>query len=185
MWIGETKTAPGTPQHPAIAPPGAPIFIRLGDAVLAMRILYASALDASWAEEDKPAPVQFIRDNAGLLLNRITIVHAATTPKKGRATAVVWLRAADGLDETAFAQFRRAFTAAKAGATLDRGKTLKAWAAGLAGPLRIEADVTTGKRLKLEGGAPRPALLTVNGRELGAPIFSGLIQSNAPTGRKK
>jgi len=110
-------------------------------------------------------------------LNRITIIHDATEPQAGeRATSVVWMRAADGLDEDGFAKFRRDFVAAKANATLDNGKNLKAWADGLAGKLRVEADVAAEKPLVLEGGEPRPALLSVNGREVGAEILGGLLK---------
>jgi hypothetical protein len=77
----------------------------------------------------------------------------------------VWLRAGEGLDERAFAAWRRAFATAPAQATLA-GDILVAEAAGWAGALRIEADVAKGERRVLTGGEPA-AFLSVNGREVG------------------
>ena len=42
--------------------------------------------------------------------------------------------------------------------------------------MRVEADVTAKKSLVLEGGEPRPALLSVNGREVGVPILGGFLK---------
>ncbi|MDR0351824.1 MAG: hypothetical protein LBI02_00170 [Opitutaceae bacterium] len=171
VWHGDHPARPGSPRRPAPVPAGAPVYIKMDGAVLAMRILYADT-----TEKRAPAPVHHIRDSSKAAANRVTIVHDAGEPR-GRATVAVWLRAAEGLDAAGFAAFRRAFAAAAASASLD-GARFRAEVAGLAGPLRIEADVTAKKRLLLEGGEPRPALLSVNGREAGKPIFDTLERQN-------
>jgi hypothetical protein len=77
------------------------------------------------------------------------------------------------LDAEGFAAFRRQFASARATAACD-GARFHGEAAGLAGLLCIEADVVAKKRLVLEGGEPRPALLSVNGREVGKSLFDAL-----------
>ncbi len=170
VWLGDQPAKPGSPRHPAAVPAGAPIYIKLGDAAIAMRILYSDT-----TAKQTPAPVYYIRDSLKAAASRITLVHDAREPK-GRATVAVWLRAAEGLDEEGFAAFRRQFASARATAARD-GTGFRAEAAGLAGPLRIAADVVAKKRLVLEGGEPRPALLSVNGREVGREIFAGLANA--------
>jgi hypothetical protein len=172
VWLDDRPARPGSPRHPAAVPAGTPVYIKMADAVVAMRILYSDTVG-----KQAPAPVYHIRDSSKAAANRITLVHDAGEPA-GRATVAVWLRAAEGLDAEGFAAFRRAFAGAAASASLD-GAHFQAEAAGLAGPLRIEADVAGKIRRKLEGGEPRPTLLSVNGREVGAPIFDDLEKNLA------
>lgn len=163
VWFGDERAQPGAPAQPAAVPAGRAIFVRLGDAAVGLRILIATTT------ANGPAPVQFIADGAKDAARRITMLHAAEDPR-GRATAAVWLRGADGLDDAAFAAWRRAFAAAPARAELAGGH-LSAEAAGWAGPLRIEADVEKGERIRLEGGEPR-MLLGLNGRDVGREIWA-------------
>ncbi|MDR0901976.1 MAG: hypothetical protein LBM92_04315 [Opitutaceae bacterium] len=165
VWLGDKPARPGSPRNPAAVPAGAPVYIKMGDAVVAMRILYADTTGGG-----APAPVYYIRDSSKAVASRVTITHDTKEPR-GRATAAVWLRAAEGLDAEGFKAFRRDFASARATASLDGGH-FRAEAGGLAGPLRIEADVVKKIRLKLEGGEPRPALLSVNGREVGRELFA-------------
>lgn len=165
VWFGDERARPGAAAQPATVPEGKAIFVRLGDAVAGLRILIATTV------ANGTAPVQFVADRPGDVARRITILHAAEDPR-GRATAAVWLRVADGLDDAAFVAWRREFAAAKARADLVGGQ-VSAEVAGLAGPLRIEADVEKGERIRLEGGEPR-ALLSVNGRDVGREIWAGV-----------
>ncbi|OAM89631.1 hypothetical protein AW736_12270 [Termitidicoccus mucosus] len=167
VWLGDQPAKPGSPRHPAAVPAGAPVYIKIGDAVVAMRILYSDT-----TAKQTPAPVYYIRDSSKAVANRITIVHDDKEPR-GRATVAVWLRATEGLDAEGFAAFRRQFASARAAAACD-GARFHGEAAGLAGLLRIEADVAAKKRLVLEGGEPRPALLSINGREVGKSLFDAL-----------
>ncbi len=163
VWFGDERAKPGPATAPTEVPAGRAIFVRLGDAVVGLRILMATTT------ANGPAPVRFVADGANDAARRITILHAAEDPR-GRATAAVWLRVADGLDEATFAAWRREFAGAVGRADLAGG-TLKAEVAGLAGPLRVEADVEKGERIRLEGGEPW-ALLGVNGRDVGREIWS-------------
>jgi hypothetical protein len=167
VWIGDARVEPGE-----AVPAGAAVFVRLGDAVIGLRILLATTTAGG------VAPAEFLADTRAGVARRITVRHSATEPR-GRGTLAVWLRAADGLDAAAFAAWRREFGAAPAEATLA-GDTLVAEAAGWAGALRIEADVARGARRVLAGGEPA-ASLSVNGREVGRAGDEAL---NAP-GRRR
>ncbi|OAM88883.1 hypothetical protein OH491_12060 [Termitidicoccus mucosus] len=168
VWAGDARLKPGTPAKPAVIPPGAPLFARIGDAAAAIRILYSDTTDG-----DRPAEIRFIDDGRAAKARRLTLVHDTAEPK-GRATVVAWLRVAEGLDDAGFAAFRQTFASAAAGVKKE-GSVIKATAAGLAAPLRIEADVEKQERLLLEGGEPRPALLTVNGREIGFELLGEFL----------
>ena len=123
IWIGDRAAQPGTPEKPAPVPPGTPVFIRIGDAVIAVKFLLAT--DTS----GKAARVEYVRDEAGSPAMRLTVTHSATKPD-GRGTTVVWLRAAEGLAEAAkFDTFRKVFTEAKGIARIE-GSTLTAEVAG-------------------------------------------------------
>jgi hypothetical protein len=166
VWFGETRAQPGSPEQPTRVPHGSTISVRLGDAAIAVRFLVA-------ATRDSPAAVEFVEDERGGVARRLTVVHSAAAPK-GRATVVAWLRAAEGLDEAAFAAWRRKFSGAPADATWQGG-LVKVEVAGENGPLRIEADVARGERRVLAGGEP-DALLSVNGRDLGREIMAGFLR---------
>lgn len=172
VWIGDKIAKPGSPRNPAAIPNNTPIYIKMGDAVVAMRIIYSDIVG-----KQAPAPAYYIRDNSKAVANRITIIHDSTEPK-GRATAAVWLRAAEGLDADGFKTFRGDFASARAGVSFD-GVNFQSEVAGLNGPMRIEADVVKKIRRKLEGGEPRPALLSINGSEVGKQIFANLTPASA------
>jgi hypothetical protein len=157
VWCGEQRVQPGTPGNPTRLAPGAPIFVRLGDAAIGLRVLLAMTTTGA------TAPVEFVEDAPTGAARRLTVVHSATEPD-GRATLAVWLSAAEGFDEAGFAAWRRTFTATRAEATLH-GNEVVAEVDGAHGSLRIEADVAKGERRVLIGGEA-PAHLSVNGREV-------------------
>ena len=162
VWFGDRRERPGRPQAPKTVPTGKPVFVRLGDAVVAVKFLFTQATDG------QPAPVLFIADQSGDPADRLTVVHSAGEPV-GRGTTVVWLRAAENLDETGFAAFRRTFAEARGSAKVD-GTNLKAVVAGLNAPLRIEANLATGIRRELAGSEP-DALLSINGQDVGQELL--------------
>ena len=82
---------------------------------------------------------------------------------------VVWIQAADALDTSSFTAWRKQFSSAR-GTAQFAGTSLKAEVAGLAGPLRIEADPSKGERRVTAGGEP-DALLSVNGRDVGREVL--------------
>ncbi|MDR0902986.1 MAG: hypothetical protein LBM92_09495 [Opitutaceae bacterium] len=167
LWAGDARIKPGAPAKPAVVPPGAPLFARIGDAAAAIRILFSDTPAGG------PAALHLIDDGPAAKARRLTLVHDTTEPK-GRATVVAWLRVAEGLDDAGFAAFRKTFAAAAASAEKN-GAVINATAAGLSGPLRIEADVEKEERRALEGGEPRPALLSINGRETGLEVLGEFL----------
>ncbi len=161
-WFGDRRTEPGTPRNPVLVPKDAAVFVRLGHGVIGLRVLLATTTEGA------VAPVQFIEDQPGGVARRLTVMHSATEPK-GRGTLAVLVRAGDGLDDAAFAAWRKSFATERAVATLARN-VLTAEVAGASGPLRIDADVIKGERRVLTGGEP-PALLSVNGRDVGREVM--------------
>lgn len=159
VWIDEARydlTKPTTS-----VPPRANVFIRVGDAVMAVRFLLA----VTGAESSS---MEIVVDNPKAPARRITVVHSRELPTS-RGTVAVFLRAAEGLDDKSFAAFRDTFRNAKAEATLA-GDVVEARVAGEVSPLHIVADVVKGERRILEGGEP-DALLSVNGVDVGAEIL--------------
>ena len=157
VWSGDVRVEPGSVARPTRLETGAPVYVRLGDAVIGLRWLVATTTTG------EPAALEFIEDAAGGVARRLTLTHSATEPQ-GRATVAVWLRAAEGLDAAAFAAWRKMFSTAPAQAKIS-GDFVVAEVAGAAGALRIEADVLRSERRVLAGGEPA-ALLSVNGREV-------------------
>lgn len=163
IWIGDSRAEPGSAARPALVPAGAAVFVRLGDAVIALRVLLATTTTGG------VAPVQLVADGRRAPARRLTVVHAASEPK-GRGTLVVFMRAAEGLDDAGFAAWRTKFSTTRAAATLT-GDVIRAEAAGENAALRIEADVRRGERRVLSGGEP-DALLSVNGRDVGREVLA-------------
>jgi hypothetical protein len=157
VWSGDARVEPGSVARPTRLAPGAPVYVRLGDAVIGLRWLVATTTTG------EPAALEFIEDAAGGVARRLTLTHSATEPQ-GRATLAVWLRAAEGLDAAGFAAWRKMFSTTPAQAKIS-GDVVVAEVVGAAGALRIEADVLRSERRVLAGGEPA-AFLSVNGREV-------------------
>ncbi|MDR1011190.1 MAG: hypothetical protein LBM04_08720 [Opitutaceae bacterium] len=154
----------GTPGKPLAVPAGATVAFRIGDAAIALRILYSDTTQGA------PANVQLVADSEKIPARRLTIIHDEKEPR-GRASTIVWMRAAENLNDSAFAKFIADFAAAKATARVENN-IARVEAAGLRSPMRIETDIVKQQRIAIEGGEPRPALLSVNGRETGLPVFN-------------
>lgn len=157
VWIGDMPVQPGV-----TVPAGAAVCVRLGDAVLGLRVLLATTT------KGEAATIRFLADAPGDVVRRLTVIHAEGEPK-GRATLAVYVRAAEGLDDAGFTKWRRVFAATRAEVNLV-GDVVTAEVAGAQGPMRIEADVAKGERRVVSGGEPT-ALLSVNGREVGREVL--------------
>jgi len=138
------------------------VFVRMGDAVLGLRVLLATTT------KGEAASMRFLADAPGDVVRRLTVTHADGEPR-GRATVAVYLRAAEGLDDAGFAKWRRAFAATRVEVNFV-GDVIAAEVAAAQGPMRIEADVAKGERRVAAGGEPS-ALLSVNGRDLGREVL--------------
>ncbi len=167
VWIGDARQPSPAPGVPTPIPLDAPVYIRLGQGVVAVRFLAATT------DTGERAPIEFVTDDANGPARRITVVHAAQEPR-GRGTVVVYLRAGDGLDDAQFAAFRKTFARTGATATLH-GTVVSAKVAGQHGPMRIEAEIAKGERRVLQGGEP-DALLSVNGQDVGRAVWGELAQ---------
>jgi len=165
VWVTDEVQQPPDADTERELPASAPLFLRHGTAAAGLR--YLAALTAS----GQRAPVRWANDGVKQNAMRLTCVHSETPPQ-GRATVAFWVRVAEGLDDAAFARFRRDFAAARAESKVD-GDTVELTAAGLSGPLRVLANVTKGERKALEGGEPfaADALFCVNGRDYGREIL--------------
>ena len=167
VWIGDARAQPGSPEKPTIVPAGAAVFVRMGDAVVAVRFLAASFAGAT-------VPVEFIEDEAGGVARRLTIVHSATEPA-GRGTVIAWLRAGEGLDDASFAAWRKVFSSARADVK-QTDDVVIIDIAGERGAMHIDADVVRAERRTLSGGEP-DALLSVNGRDVGREVMAEFLRN--------
>ncbi|HET7537105.1 MAG TPA: hypothetical protein VFJ90_11655, partial [Candidatus Didemnitutus sp.] len=158
LWAGEQPIQPGSPEHPRAIAPETSLFIRLGDAVIAVRFLLTRAADG------KPAAVEFVENAPGSVARRLTVTHAASAVP-GIGCVVVALRAAEHLDAPAFVAFRRSFADTPQKAEIS-GNDLRA----SFGALGIDVDLARRERRALTGGEP-DAVLAVNGRDFGKEIL--------------
>ncbi|MFW6161934.1 MAG: hypothetical protein ACODAJ_04145 [Planctomycetota bacterium] len=179
LWLGEEQVKPADGPQPV--PRGAAAFLRFRDAAVGVRVLYATGIEA------KPAPIVVVSDGVKHGAMRLTAIHSPTPPDRP-ATVAVWVRAAEGLDDEAFARFRRAFAEAEVELEAE-GDRIDVRVPGydeyldnrVVQWLRLAADVAKRQRLAAEGDLPeaRDALLAVNGTDHGREILGeiGPIQA--------
>jgi len=167
LWSADKALEPPAEGREAAAPEGA-VFFRYGDAAVGLRVLLA--LDTAGT----PAPLRWASDGLQRGAMRLTCVHAAADPQ-GRGTIALWARAAEGLDDAAFAAFRRDFAKAE-GRVAVQGDRVEVAVAGLQGRMRVVADLAKKERLAREGGEPaaEDALLWVDGKDWGREILGGI-----------
>lgn len=169
VWLGNEQVKLSDAPSETRVPDGEAVFI--GFQGVAVGIRFVVAADAS----GKPAPVALATDGREYGTMRLTCTHAAAAPA-GRGVVALWVRAAEGLDETAFAEFRKSFAGAKVEAKAE-GNTVEVSVPGVESRLRLVADVATWQRLAREGAEPgaEERLLAVNGHDLGREILSRVV----------
>lgn len=140
VWFGDEEVKPPAEGRSAPVPAERAVFLRKDDVAIALR--FPLALDT----RGKAAPLEWVNDGAALGASRITCTHAAAEPQ-GRGVIALWVCGAEGLDDAAFAKFRRSVQAAIVAAKVQ-GDLVEVNAEGL----RIRADVGKKKRLAAEGG---------------------------------
>ncbi|HPA17361.1 MAG TPA: hypothetical protein PLU30_06410 [Verrucomicrobiae bacterium] len=150
-----------------------PVFLRSGDVAAGIRFIVRTASDG------KSAPLALIADGDKFGAARLTVEHAASKPA-ARGIIGIWIRAAEGLDDAAFARFRAAFASSKVDVRHD-GERLDARVQGLQCPLRVAVGVAKEERTAIEGAEPgaEAALLAVDGRDIGRE----LVGSAGPVAR--
>jgi hypothetical protein len=136
---------PLDPSLPVQSLPDNVCFLRMGKVTVGIRFLLA--LDTT----GKPVSAELINDGQALQAKRLTVTHAAGSPGEGRGTVAVEVRAAEGLDDAGFADFRKKFTS-EAGSVKTDGSLVKVETEGAVSKLVLETDLVTGKVLRTEGG---------------------------------
>jgi len=151
-----------------------PIFVRLGNAVAAFKVLYATTPD------NRIASLEIVDDSKEYGARRITCVHSEKPPKEGRVFIAVYSKVAEGLTEDGFKDFVKKFNNVKTDIKRD-GNIIEVSALSESAKLRLKADIEKEKRLIIEGDDPqaRSALLMVNSKELGLPIIERAISLKA------
>jgi len=171
VWIGEQQAKPDAADAPVAT--GQAVFLRFEDVAVGIRFVHATDTAG------KAAPVALVRDGGKYGAMRLTCTHAAAAPK-APATVAVWLRAVEGLDEAAFAAFRREFASAAVEPQIDGSRiTITVPGAGayldnrVPTWLRLAADVASRERLVRAGEEPwaKDVLLAVDGRDHGRELL--------------
>ena len=130
---------------------------------MGVRVIYATDL------EGHPAKTGIFADGPKGIAFRLAGIHSQKGATKGRAQIALWVRMADGLDESGMANFRRNF--AQAAAKVEKnGDTLTVTANGLDGKMKLSANLGSNERLACEGGNPSAldSVLWVNGNDVGS-----------------
>ena len=157
VWGGDTRLRPVDGETAALAGDPA-IFIRLGDVVLALRVLAATDCTG------QPVSAVYHRDGTALHAARLTWLQSA-----GSATAeahlVFWAHAAEGLDEAAFAVLREQYQRAPAAVAFHAGVFDASVTPGGGQSLVLHADMPAGER-RISPSPAGDAIITVNGRSL-------------------
>jgi len=164
-WIGERELTGLTGlREGASVPlqPGESLFARRGDVMLGVRVLLAT-----YGNETSPVALEFDADGMKNNACRLTAQHATTKPDK-RGTIVLWVQAAENLDEKGRSAFRQAFLSTSAWAE-EKGGVVNASVRSTPQPLHLTANVLKGQRLVVEGGedVAKDVLISVNGRDIG------------------
>ena len=147
-----------------------PLFLRFGET--AAMLMFVVTQD----ETGRAAPPVVVRDGAKINAQRFAAVLADRTPR-GRVTAAVWVRAAEGITtDESFAAFRAGCLRARDQVAIQSGagRSLDVRVPGLLAPLQVSVDLEPARRLALEGGEPAMAegILTLDGRDVGSALLS-------------
>lgn len=139
---------------------GEPVFLRQKTAAVAIRV------PAARTGADQPAPVTLAWDDNAWKAIRLSVDHRhEPTPAKVRPAAALHVRVGSELNDTAFAAFRRAFTAATYDVSLTAGKIVVAAPAVAPGQrLTISAEAPWTKPLHL---SPRSVRCAAGNRRRG------------------
>lgn len=157
VWSGEARVTVPAGGSVALAD-DRPVFIRVRDVVVALRVLAATDC------RGRPVAARYIADGADLHAARIAWGQSEG-PATGEAHVVFWLRAAENLDDAAFAGLRAGFGREPVTANFGAGRLEASVARAGQPPLTLRADLTTGER-SVSPMPPGKAVITVNGRSL-------------------
>jgi len=168
IWVGDDPVKPPPSGAESGLLHGGVVFLRFQDVAVGVR--FVLGLDTV----GRPAPIALANDGQPGAM-RLTCTHSAAKPE-GRGTVALWLRAAEGLDDAAFAVFRRQFASASVEAKVE-GNRIEVAATGLEGRLRLLGDVAKGERIAIEGAdaGSEKHILAINGRDFGREILGPVV----------
>jgi hypothetical protein len=160
------------------------LFLRRGDAALALRLITARGVSG------EEIPWTLVNDGLAYGAMRLTATHDTRRSGK-RVSSAVWARADEGLlQDAAFTAWRSRILSVKASLESKSDAEWILSSAGPSGEMRIVADLASEKVLSRSGMAPglEPKLLSVNGRDVGREILKDLpavkaVLAGFPSGR--
>ncbi len=166
LWIGERPQPVGPDPRIVLPSPDTAIFVRDGDAAMAVRFLWGTGDDSS---------VEIVRDGRDWNAQRLSWVHSRRPPAGVHAIATE-IRVSEGLSDDAFEEFRKRFVFQKPNVTIQ-GSRVTIESADSASPIRLVADIERCERIQLDGAESwaADALLAVDGKELGRPILERVL----------
>ena len=164
-WLGDGPLQFAADETRHNLPDGTTLFLRAGDVAVALR--YVLALDVA----GQHAPLAVIRDGGKVTAMRFTAFHSEQ-PINKRAVVAIWIRVAEGLDDAAFAQFRKTCAAISTPFKVS-GDAIEISAPASHGNLRLSADLKAEKRLSIEGSDQHAetGVLTIDGQDLGGTLL--------------
>jgi hypothetical protein len=167
IYVGEQKVdLSGDALHSIELKLGEAVFLRKGTAAVAVRVPAARTLDAA------AAPIALVWDGNPWGAIRLTVDHRQSERTgKTNAAAVLQVRVGSELHEGAFAEFRRAFAAAKCEVSLASDKiSLQSSSATSGKRLAIVAAAPWTRPSRLEP-APSGAILEIDGDDVGRKLL--------------
>lgn len=169
LYIGDSEKPVQFNNSIKLPFPDTPVFLKKGDAAVGFRFIYGTTPDNNTAQ------VEIVDDGKEFGARRITCIHSLAPPN-GRATVATFVRVAEDLDEIKFKEFRKQFSAAKAN-IIRNNNVLDVSVDGLVSKLRLAVDLERESRLTIDGAEQldKNALLTVNAKEIGAPLLDKAI----------
>ena len=158
VWSADGPLAAG-----AELPGESVVFLRGAGTAVAIRWLSADDPDL------RPGGLRLVADGGGLPVQRLTATFAEGVPDRAALLALD-LELREGLDDVAFAAFRREFVARTVTARLDGTRFV------VSGALPLELELGTPqsrpRRLRYEPILPEGVLLVVDGRDVGAEALA-------------
>ena len=148
-------------------PANAPVYLRSGSVVAAVRFVIAKE------DTGRDAELSLIRDGSKLGAQRLSLLLAQGEPKKP-VCAALWVRAAEDIDDEGFARFRAWFSEANSEASASEGDGLvRVSVPGLEGTLKLRLNGAT-QEVETAKGADKATLrgiLNVNGTDVGGALL--------------
>jgi hypothetical protein len=179
LWVGERRVQinPGAATEAPVKP-GESVALAKGAATVGVRVVWGRDV------EGKASSVRLVYDpNESKVAMRLTVTHHVSPgPQSGgrNAGAAFWVRVGSGLkDDAARDAWRKQFAAAQATveATAERVKLV---AAGVDGPLSVEAASPFAESVAVDPPWSK-AVLELDGEDLGKGILKSVVPATTAT----